>query len=135
MRMGKTAYEAYIEAADEIGLAVLGTTLTIVAVFLPVALMPGVAGQYFKNFGMTVVASVLTSLAVARLITPMIAAYFLKAKGHAKHGEGWLMDRYMEVLRWTLRNRWKTVGMGVLAFIAPIFPARKSVLWGKRVYI
>jgi multidrug efflux pump subunit AcrB len=121
MRMGKTAYEASIEAADEIGLAVLGTTMTIVAVFLPVALMPGVAGQYFKNFGMTVVASVLTSLAVARLITPMIAAYFLKAKGHAKHGEGWMMDRYMVVLRWTLRNRWKTVGMGVAAFIATIF--------------
>src|SRR3546814_7362825 len=66
MRMGKTAYEASIEAADEIGLAVLGTTLTIVAVFLPVALMPGVAGQYFKNFGMTVVGSVLTSLSVDR---------------------------------------------------------------------
>src|SRR3546814_12312955 len=68
MRMGKTAYEAYIEAADEIGLAVLGTTLTIVAVFLPVALMPGVAGAYFKNFGMTVVASVLSCLSVARLV-------------------------------------------------------------------
>src|SRR3546814_11345065 len=87
MRMGKTAYEASIEAADEIGLAVLGTTLTIVAVFLPVALMPGVAGQYFKKFGMTVGASVLTRLAVARFMTPMVGAYFLEAKGTAKHGE------------------------------------------------
>ena len=57
--------------------------------------MPGVSGQFFKNFGFTVVVAVLISLAVARLITPMIAAYFLKAKGHAKHGEGWLMDDYM----------------------------------------
>ena len=81
MRMGKSAYQASIDAADEIGLAVLATTMSIVAVFLPVALMPGVSGQFFKNFGMTVVASVLMSLAVARLVTPMIAAYFLKAAG------------------------------------------------------
>src|SRR3546814_13501395 len=61
---------------------------------------------------MTVVAAVLMSLAVARMITPMVAAYFLKAKGHASHGEGWLMDRYIRVLRWTLHNRWKTLLLG-----------------------
>ncbi|HVI98941.1 MAG TPA: efflux RND transporter permease subunit [Sphingomonas sp.] len=105
MRMGKTAYQASIDAADEIGLAVLATTMSIVAVFLPVGLMPGVAGQYFKNFGLTVVISVLMSLAVARLVTPMIAAYFLKSFGHAKHGEGRLMDIYMAILRWTLDSR------------------------------
>lgn len=105
MRMGKTAYQAAIDAADEIGLAVLATTMSIVAVFLPVGLMPGVSGQFFKNFGLTVVASVLMSLAVARLLTPMIAAYFLKAKGHAAHGEGRMMDLYMKVLRWTLDSR------------------------------
>jgi len=104
MRMGKTAYQASIDAADEIGLAVVGTTFSIVAVFLPVALMPGIAGQYFKNFGLTVVVAVLMSLAVARLITPMVAAYFLKAHGQASHGEGWMMDRYMQVLRWTLER-------------------------------
>jgi multidrug efflux pump subunit AcrB len=102
MRMGKTAYQAAIDAADEIGLAVLGTTFAIVAVFLPVGLMPGISGQFFKNFGLTVVVSVLMSLAVARLITPMIAAYFLRAAGHAEHGEGRLMDSYMRLLRWTL---------------------------------
>ncbi|WP_305097503.1 efflux RND transporter permease subunit [Croceibacterium aestuarii] len=102
MRMGKSAYQASIDAADEIGLAVVATTFSIVAVFLPVGLMPGVAGQFFKNFGLTVVASVLMSLAVARLITPMVAAYFLKAKGHQAHGEGRLMDRYMSVLHWSL---------------------------------
>ena len=102
MRMGKSAYQASIDAADEIGLAVVATTFSIVAVFLPVGLMPGVAGQFFKNFGLTVVASVLMSLAVARMITPMIAAYFLKSSGTAEHGEGPLMDRYMNLLRWSL---------------------------------
>jgi multidrug efflux pump subunit AcrB len=102
MRMGKSAYQASIDAADEIGLAVVATTFSIVAVFLPVGLMPGVAGQFFKNFGLTVVASVLMSLAVARMITPMIAAYFLKSSGSAEHGEGPLMDRYMSLLRWSL---------------------------------
>ena len=102
MRMGKSAYQASIDAADEIGLAVVATTFSIVAVFLPVGLMPGVSGQFFKNFGLTVVASVLMSLAVARMITPMVAAYFLKAKGEAAHGEGPMMDRYIRLLRWTL---------------------------------
>ena len=92
MRMGKTAYQASIDAADEIGLAVLATTMAIVAVFFPVGLMPGISGQFFKNFGLTVVVTVLMSLAVARLITPMIAAYFLKASGHAEHGGGRWLD-------------------------------------------
>ena len=111
MRMGKSAYQASIDAADEIGLAVLATTMAIVAVFLPVALMPGVPGQYFKNFGLTVVVSVLMSLAVARMITPMIAAYFLKSAGHASHGEGRLMDAYMATLRWSLRYDRPTDGV------------------------
>ncbi|SLJ93478.1 efflux RND transporter permease subunit [Novosphingobium mathurense] len=102
MRMGKTAYQASIDAADEIGLAVVATTFSIVAVFLPVGLMPGIPGQFFKAFGLTVVVAVLMSLAVARLITPMVAAYFLKAHGHAEHGEGRAMDLYMKVLAWTL---------------------------------
>ncbi|MFN4113475.1 MAG: efflux RND transporter permease subunit [Sphingomonadaceae bacterium] len=102
MRMGKSAYQASIDAADEIGLPVVATTFSIVAVFLPVGLMPGVSGQFFKNFGLTVVASVLMSLLVARMITPMIAAYFLKAEGHASHGEGPMMDRYERLLRWSL---------------------------------
>lgn len=112
MRMGKSAYQAAIEAADEIGLAVLATTMSIVAVFLPVALMPGISGQFFIQFGLTVVVAVLMSLAVARLITPMVAAYFLKSHGVAKHGEGWVMDRYMSILAWSIRHRWKTVLIG-----------------------
>ena len=102
MRMGKTAYQASIDAADEIGLPVVATSFCIVAVFLPVGLMPGITGQFFKNFGLTVVVAVLMSLAVARMITPMLAAYLLKAEGHATHGEGKWMDRYMRVLTWSL---------------------------------
>jgi len=133
MRMGKTAFQASIDAADEIGIAVVATTFSIVAVFLPVALMPGIAGQFFKNFGFTVVVAVLMSLAVARMITPMVAAYFLKAHGQASHGEGWLMDRYMQILHWTLErntgtrrkwyrlflrdNRKLTMMVGVFAFV------------------
>lgn len=102
MRMGKSAYQASIDAADEIGLPVVATSFCIVAVFLPVGLMPGVSGQFFQNFGITVVVAVLMSLAVARMITPLMAAYFLKAKGVAEHGEGPLIDGYMGVLAWTL---------------------------------
>ncbi len=102
MRMGKSAYQASIDAADEIGLAVVATTFSIVAVFLPVGLMPGIPGEFFKPFGLTVVVAVLCSLAVARMITPMIAAYFLRSHGQASHGEGRAMDFYMRILRWTL---------------------------------
>ena len=105
MRMGKSAYQASIDAADEIGLAVVATTFSIVAVFLPVGLMPGVSGQFFKNFGLTVVVSVLMSLAVARMITPMVAAYFLKAHGQEEHGGGPWMDRYLNILRWSIDQR------------------------------
>ena len=80
IRMGKTPYRAAIEAADEIGLAVIATTFTIVAVFVPVSFMPGIPGQYFEQFGLTVAISVLFSLLVARLITPMMAAYFMRAE-------------------------------------------------------
>ena len=85
MRMGKTAYQASIDAADEIGLAVVATTFSIVAVFLPVGIMPGVSGEIFRAFGLTIVVAVLMSLAVARMITPMAAAYFLQAHGEADH--------------------------------------------------
>ena len=121
MRMGKSAYQAAIEAADEIGLAVVGTTFSIVAVFLPVGLMPDVAGEYMRNFGFTVVVSVLISLGVARLITPMMCAYFLKAQGQQAHGEGWMMDKYMSTLAFTLRHRWVTVVGGAASLTATVF--------------
>lgn len=102
MRMGKSGYQAALDAADEIGLAVLATTMAIVAVFFPVALMPGVAGQYFKAFGFTVVLSVLMSLFVARMITPLISAYFLRSHGRQPHAAWKWMDIYLKVLNWSL---------------------------------
>jgi multidrug efflux pump subunit AcrB len=117
MRMGKSAYQASIDAADEIGLAVLATTMAIVAVFLPVGLMPGISGQFFKNFGFTVVVAVLMSLFVARLITPLMAAYMLKSHGPEPHGENWLMRTYLASLAFTLRHRWTTVVAGVLTLV------------------
>src|SRR5258708_31899403 len=88
--------------ADELGLAVLATAMAIVGVFLPVALMPGIAGQYFKAFGFTVVLSVLMSLLVARMITPLIAAYFLRSRGVQPHAAWRWMDLYLKVLNWSL---------------------------------
>ncbi|HEX6073122.1 MAG TPA: efflux RND transporter permease subunit [Sphingomicrobium sp.] len=102
MRMGKSAYQASLDAADEIGLAVLATTMAIVAVFLPVALMPGISGQFFKAFGFTVVVSVMMSLLVARMITPLVAAYFLRSHGVQPHAAWKWMDVYLKVLKWSL---------------------------------
>jgi multidrug efflux pump subunit AcrB len=127
MRMGKSAYQASIDAADEIGLAVVATTFSIVAVFLPVGLMGGIPGQFFKSFGLTVVTSVLLSLLVARMITPMAAAYFLKSHGTAEHGTGPWMDRYMGVLRWTLDTS------GVEAYKQALAAARKPLSRLRRI--
>jgi multidrug efflux pump subunit AcrB len=121
MRMGKTPYQAAMDAADEIGLAVVATTFAIVAVFLPVGLMPGISGQFFKNFGFTIVIAVLLSLAVARLITPVLAAYFLKApKEETSHGEAPWIKWYLKILDWSLDHRWKTVGLGAVAMVATV---------------
>ncbi|WP_279478930.1 efflux RND transporter permease subunit [Aureimonas sp. SK2] len=95
MAMGKKPYRAAMEAADEIGLAVIAITMTIIAVFAPVSFMGGVAGQYFKQFGLTVAVAVFFSLLVARLITPMLAAYFFRAPRHKGPGFGRLLKRYL----------------------------------------
>ena len=112
IRMGKTPYRAAIEAADEIGLAVIATTFTIVAVFVPVSFMPGIPGQYFRQFGLTVAIAVLFSLLVARLITPMMAAYLMRAKdavGHDEsHRDGAFMRAYLRLVKSTTKvRRWK----------------------------
>ncbi len=111
IRMGKSPYRAAIEAADEIGLAVIATTMTIVAVFVPVSFMPGIPGQYFRQFGLTVAIAVLFSLLVARLITPLMAAYLMRSKdadeAHSK--EGPIMRGYLWVVRVTTKT-WKIPG-------------------------
>lgn len=123
MRMGKSAYRAAMEAADEIGLAVVATTAAIVAVFAPVSFMSGIAGQYFKQFGITVAIAVTFSLLVARLITPLLAAYFLKPHSKAARADGVIMRAYMRLLDWTVRWRLITVGAGVMVFIGSILLA------------
>jgi multidrug efflux pump subunit AcrB len=113
MRMGKSGFQAALDAADEIGLAVVATSATIIAVFLPVSFMGGLTGQYFKQFGLTVAAAVFFSLLVARLITPVLAAYTLKSDKVAAHADGPIMAWYQRVLRWCTRHRWKTLLAGV----------------------
>lgn len=121
MRQGKSPYRASIEAADEIGLAVVATTLTIAAVFVPVSFMGGIAGQYFKQFGITVAIAVLFSLAVARLITPLLAAYFLRDTGHRHAKEGVVMRNYVRLLGWSVRHRFVTILMGFGVFAGTIY--------------
>jgi hydrophobe/amphiphile efflux-1 (HAE1) family protein len=119
MRMGKSAYRASLEAADEIGLAVIAITFTIVAVFAPVSFMGGIAGQYFVQFGLTVAAAVLISLLVARLITPMIAAYFLRPHD-TKDREGLMMRMYARLICWTARHYYSTLLAGFVVFALSI---------------
>ena len=119
MRMGKSPYRAALEAADEIGLAVIAITVTIIAVFVPVSFMGGIAGQYFKQFGITVAAAVFFSLLVARLITPLLSAYFLREKHHEVK-EGWLLRLYTRLVAWSVRRRIATVFLGILVFAGSI---------------
>ncbi|WP_457936347.1 efflux RND transporter permease subunit [Mesorhizobium sp. 10J20-29] len=121
IKMGKTPYRAALEAADEIGLAVIAISATIMAVFAPVSFMSGVAGQYFKQFGLTVAVAVFFSLLVARLITPMMAAYFLRSHGHSEPKPGMAMRGYEWLLRGSLRFRWVTLAAGILFFAGSIY--------------
>ncbi|RON52276.1 RND transporter [Pseudomonas frederiksbergensis] len=119
LRMGKTPRQAAIEAADEIGLAVLATTVTLVAVFLPTAFMGGIAGKIFREFGVTASAALLFSLLVARLLTPMMAAYFLRARHEAEH-DSRLMTRYLGWIHGTLNRRKTTMLCAGLFFIGSL---------------
>ncbi|WLS07580.1 efflux RND transporter permease subunit [Shinella sumterensis] len=122
IRMGKSPYRAAIEAADEIGLAVIATTFTIIAVFVPVSFMPGIPGQYFIQFGLTVAVAVFFSLAVARLITPVMAAYLMRssdADGHGEEKEGRFMRGYTWLVSKTTGTwyaRYATL-LGAFAFL------------------
>ena len=104
LRMGKTPYEAAMEAADEIGLAVIATTFTLIAVFLPTAFMAGVPGKFFVQFGWTAAIAVFFSLVVARMLTPMMAAYILKPP-RKEHVEPTWMKHYLSWASWCLNHR------------------------------
>jgi multidrug efflux pump subunit AcrB len=123
LSMGKTPFQAALEAADEIGLAVIATTFALVSVFLPTAFMSGVAGKFFKQFGWTAVLAILASLVVARLLTPMMAAYMLRAKPsgtHADAPDGWVMRTYLRLVNACLRYRLVTAILSGLFFIGSI---------------
>jgi multidrug efflux pump subunit AcrB len=120
MRMGKSPYRASLEAADEIGLAVIAITATIIAIFSPVSFMGGIAGQYFKQFGLTIAAAVFMSLLVARLITPLLAAYFLRDHGPDHTKDGLVMRGYTRLVAWSVRHKFITLILGIACFAASI---------------
>ncbi|WP_440465466.1 efflux RND transporter permease subunit [Psychrobacter sp. ASPA161_6] len=120
LRMGKTPYEAAMEAADEIGLAVVATTFTLIAVFLPTAFMGGIVGQFFRQFGWTAALSIFASLMVARLITPMMAAYILRPEKKHVEKQSALMTWYLKIVSWTLHHRWLTMGATLVLFVASL---------------
>jgi len=120
LRMGKTPYQAAMDAADEIGLAVIATTFTLIAVFLPTSFMGGVPGKFFEPFGITAAVSVFFSLAVARLLTPMMAAYLLKPKPHKSRNDAWLMRVYLWIASWCLKLRYLTLFSAIALFIASL---------------
>ncbi|PWW01384.1 hydrophobe/amphiphile efflux-1 (HAE1) family protein [Hoeflea marina] len=122
IKMGKTPYRASIEAADEIGLAVIATTFTIIAVFVPVSFMPGIPGQYFRQFGMTVAVAVMFSLLVARLITPMMAAYLMRPGDAHDEGtaDGWIMRAYTGLISRTLRWRYTTLLAAIASLVVAV---------------
>ncbi|GLV22930.1 multidrug transporter AcrB [Sphingobium sp. TomMM35A] len=121
---GETPYRAALIGADAIGLAVIATTATIIAVFAPVSLIPGQAGQFFREFGLTVAVAVLFSLVVARLLTPLMAAYFLVPLKDRAHREKRPVNPiYGRILDWALAHRWKTMGIGAGIFALSILLA------------
>ena len=128
LQMGKTPYQAAMDAADEIGLAVIATTFTLIAVFLPTAFMSGIAGKFFKQFGWTAALAVFASLVVARVLTPMMAAYLLRPSTTNTHvREPRWMKVYLRMVQWSLRHRLVTLLLsggffvGSLALI-PLLP-------------
>jgi multidrug efflux pump subunit AcrB len=118
--MGKTPYQAAMEAADEIGLAVIATTFTLIAVFLPTAFMSGVAGKFFKQFGWTASLAVFASLVVARILTPMMAAYLLKPIVSGQREDARWLRVYMRCVNWSMRHRVATMALSTLFFFGSV---------------
>ena len=126
LRMGKTPLQAAREAADEIGLAVIATTFTLIAVFLPTAFMSGVPGKFFVQFGWTAAIAVFFSLVVARMLTPMMSAYLMKAPSKPEAEPRWL-EHYARLAAACLRWRWVTMAAAAVFFagsfaLVPLLP-------------
>ncbi|HET7730850.1 MAG TPA: efflux RND transporter permease subunit [Usitatibacter sp.] len=120
MRMGKPPFQAAMEAADEIGLAVIATTFALISVFLPTAFMAGIPGKFFKQFGWTAVFAIFASLVVARMLTPMMSAYILRDRGHRGDHDGRVMRKYLSLVHWSLHHRFVTVLLAGLFFVASL---------------
>ncbi|HWT58770.1 MAG TPA: efflux RND transporter permease subunit [Rhizobium sp.] len=127
LQMGKRPIDAALEAANEIGLAVIATTFTLVSVFLPTAFMSGIPGLIFRQFGITAAVAVLASLVVARLLTPMMAAYFMKAHP-AEEKDGRIMRAYISIVKAAMHRRKTTVAVTavVVALSLSTIPLLKS---------
>ncbi|MDV4155365.1 MULTISPECIES: efflux RND transporter permease subunit [Rhizobium] len=127
LQMGKRPIDAALEAANEIGLAVIATTFTLVAVFLPTAFMSGIPGLIFRQFGITAAVAVLVSLVVARLLTPMMAAYFMKAHP-TEEKDGRIMRAYLAIVKAAMNRRKTTVAVTavVVALSFATIPLLKS---------
>ncbi|MCP3393429.1 efflux RND transporter permease subunit [Bradyrhizobium sp. CCGB12] len=121
MNMGKSPYRAALEAADEIGLAVIAISLTIIAIFAPASFMSGIAGQFFKQFGITVSVQVFFSLLAARFVTPVLAAYFLKHHAHEEPPPGRVLRSYHRMVAWSVKHHYITVLIGLGVFAASIW--------------
>ncbi|MDB5617574.1 efflux RND transporter permease subunit [Tardiphaga sp.] len=121
MRMGKSPYRAALEAADEIGLAVIAISLTIIAIFAPASFMSGIAGQFFKQFGITVSVQVFFSLLAARFVTPVLAAYFLKDHPHDDPPPGRILRTYTRLVTLSVRHYYVTVLIGIGIFALSIW--------------
>ncbi len=121
LKMGKSPYQAAMEAADEIGLAVIATTFTLIAVFLPTAFMAGIPGKFFKQFGWTAALAVFASLVVARALTPMMAAYMLKpiVVGEGDQ-DGFVMRNYLRAAAWCTSHRKTTMAAAAAFFVGSI---------------
>ncbi|MCU0621941.1 MAG: efflux RND transporter permease subunit [Gemmatimonadales bacterium] len=118
---GEPPHEAAVHATDEIGLTVTAATLTIVAVFVPVAFMGDVVGRFFKPFGLTISAAVLISLLVARTLSPVLAAWWLRPHhGEERPRRRWdaFAARYRALLGWALAHPWAVVGLAVASLVA-----------------
>ncbi|MGL4230420.1 MAG: efflux RND transporter permease subunit, partial [Casimicrobium sp.] len=127
LRMGKSPFQAAMEAADEIGLAVIATTFTLIAVFLPTAFMAGIPGKFFKQFGWTASLAVFASLVVARMLTPMMAAYLLKPIVKPHSDPKWL-TWYMGWAKWCTKHRWTTSIFAALFFVVSLIPVVANFL-------
>ena len=112
--------EAASHAVTEIAPAVMATTMALVAVFLPTAMMSGVAGLFFREFGWTAVVAVLASLLVARLLTPMMAVWLLRPSQHVARPDGRVMTAYLGAVSWCIRHRRRTIALATLFLVGSL---------------